>query len=131
TGPAVAAALHVQARLGPGVPGAARDLHRPHRGRGPSPLRRVHRHVGRALPGHDRDVATSSSRSSSSPSSSERLSIQPTPSSHSTPGSAKRSGTEGHFPHEQPALKVLYLVATERRPNRSNPTGRINACKTI
>jgi transposase-like protein len=37
----------------------------------------------------------------------------------------------GHFPNEQAALKVLYLVATERRPNRSNPTGRINAWKTI
>jgi transposase-like protein len=32
----------------------------------------------------------------------------------------------GHFPTEQSALKVLYLVATERRKNRSNPTGRIN-----
>jgi putative transposase len=37
----------------------------------------------------------------------------------------------GHFPNEQAALKVLYLVATERRPNRSNPTGRINAWKKI
>jgi transposase-like protein len=37
----------------------------------------------------------------------------------------------GHFPTEQSALKVLYLVATERRPNRSNPTGQINGCKTI
>jgi transposase-like protein len=37
----------------------------------------------------------------------------------------------GHFPNEQAALKVLYLVATERRPNRSNPTGRINSWKTI
>ena len=32
---------------------------------------------------------------------------------------------------EQSALKVLYLVATERRPNRSNPTGQINGWKTI
>jgi putative transposase len=37
----------------------------------------------------------------------------------------------GHFPNEQSALKVLYLVATQRRPNRSNPTGRINAWKGI
>ena len=37
----------------------------------------------------------------------------------------------GHFPTEQSALKVLYLVATERRPNRSNPTGQINGWKTI
>ena len=37
----------------------------------------------------------------------------------------------GHFPNEQAALKVLYLVATERRPNRSNPTGKINGWKTI
>ena len=37
----------------------------------------------------------------------------------------------GHFPTEQSALKVLYLVATERRKNRSNPTGRINGWKHI
>ena len=37
----------------------------------------------------------------------------------------------GHFPTEQSALKVLYLVATERRPNRSNPTGQISGWKTI
>jgi putative transposase len=36
-----------------------------------------------------------------------------------------------HFPNEQAALKVLYLVATEKRPNRSNPTGRVNGWKTI
>jgi len=36
-----------------------------------------------------------------------------------------------HFPTEQAALKVLYLVATERRRNRANPTGRINAWKPI
>jgi len=37
----------------------------------------------------------------------------------------------GHFPTEQAALKVLYLVATERRPNRANPTGKINGWKQI
>jgi putative transposase len=37
----------------------------------------------------------------------------------------------GHFPSEQAALKVLYLVANEKRPGRSNPTGRINAWKSI
>jgi putative transposase len=36
-----------------------------------------------------------------------------------------------HFPNEQAALKVLYLVAIERRPNRSNPTGKINGWKSI
>lgn len=36
-----------------------------------------------------------------------------------------------HFPTEQAALKVLYLVATERKKNRANPTGRINAWKPI
>ena len=30
-----------------------------------------------------------------------------------------------HFPSEQAALKVLYLVANERRPGRSNPAGRV------
>jgi transposase-like protein len=37
----------------------------------------------------------------------------------------------GHFSNEQAALKVLYLVATDRRPNRSNPIGRINTWKKI
>lgn len=37
----------------------------------------------------------------------------------------------GHFPTEQAALKILYLTVQERRPNRSNPTGRINGWKAI
>ena len=37
----------------------------------------------------------------------------------------------GHFPNEQAAMKVLYLVATQRRPNRENLTGRINGWKSI
>jgi transposase-like protein len=37
----------------------------------------------------------------------------------------------GHFPNEQAAMKVLYLVATQRRPNRENLSGRINGWKAI
>jgi transposase-like protein len=37
----------------------------------------------------------------------------------------------GHFPNEQAAIKVLYLVATARRTNRENLTGRINGWKHI
>jgi hypothetical protein len=37
----------------------------------------------------------------------------------------------GHFPTEQAALKVLYLVATERRKNRPNPTGSVHGWKQI
>jgi transposase-like protein len=37
----------------------------------------------------------------------------------------------GHFPNDQAALKVLYLVATARRPNRENLTGKINGWKKI
>jgi transposase-like protein len=37
----------------------------------------------------------------------------------------------GHFPNEQAALKVLYLVATQRRKNRENLTGRIHGWKQI
>jgi transposase-like protein len=37
----------------------------------------------------------------------------------------------GHFPTEQAAMKILYLTVRERRPNRSNPTGRIPAWKSI
>ncbi len=37
----------------------------------------------------------------------------------------------GHFPNEQAAMKVLYLVATHRRKNRENLTGRIAGWKHI
>jgi hypothetical protein len=37
----------------------------------------------------------------------------------------------GHFPTEQSAMKILYLTVRERRPNRSNPTGKINGWKSI
>lgn len=37
----------------------------------------------------------------------------------------------GHFPNDQAAQKVLYLVATQRRPNRQDLTGRINGWKTV
>ena len=37
----------------------------------------------------------------------------------------------GHFPNEQAAMKVLYLVATARKPNRENMSGRINGWKHI
>jgi transposase-like protein len=37
----------------------------------------------------------------------------------------------GHFPNEQAALKVLYLVANQHTPGRDNLTGRINGWKTI
>jgi putative transposase len=37
----------------------------------------------------------------------------------------------GHFPNEQAALKVLYLVATTRRQNRENMTGRIHNWKAV
>lgn len=37
----------------------------------------------------------------------------------------------GHFPNDQAALKVLYLVATAHRPNRENLKGKINGWKAI
>jgi transposase-like protein len=37
----------------------------------------------------------------------------------------------GHFPTEQAAMKILYLTVRERRPNRTNPTGRINGWKRV
>jgi transposase-like protein len=37
----------------------------------------------------------------------------------------------GHFPNEQAALKVLYLVANQKRKNRSNLTGKTNGWKQI
>jgi transposase-like protein len=37
----------------------------------------------------------------------------------------------GHFPTEQAAMKVLYLVATERKVNRENMTGQIPNWKSI
>ncbi len=29
----------------------------------------------------------------------------------------------GHFPNEQAAMKILYLVATAKHKNRTNPVG--------
>ena len=37
----------------------------------------------------------------------------------------------GHFPNEQAAMKILYLLATAKRKNRTNLTGKINGWKTI
>ena len=37
----------------------------------------------------------------------------------------------GHFPNEQAAMKVLYLVATQQRPNRPDLVGKINGWKPI
>ena len=37
----------------------------------------------------------------------------------------------GHFPTEQAALKVLYLVATQKRKNRQDLTGKITGWKNI
>ena len=37
----------------------------------------------------------------------------------------------GHFPNEQAAMKVLYLIATARRKNRTNLTGKTNGWKAI
>ena len=37
----------------------------------------------------------------------------------------------GHSTNERGALKVLYLVATKKRKNRSGTTGKTNGWKTI
>ena len=37
----------------------------------------------------------------------------------------------GHFPNDQAALKVLYLVANQKRKNRSDMTGKTNGWKAI
>ncbi|RIK09957.1 MAG: IS256 family transposase [Acidobacteria bacterium] len=37
----------------------------------------------------------------------------------------------GHFPNEQAAMKVLYLVATQKKKNRENMTGKIAGWNTI
>lgn len=37
----------------------------------------------------------------------------------------------GHFPNEQAALKVLYLVANQQRPNRADLVGRTSGWKQI
>ena len=52
-------------------------------------------------------------------------------SSRSTSRFRRAIRQRGHFPTEQAAMKVLYLVATEQRKNRTNMTGRINGWKTI
>ena len=37
----------------------------------------------------------------------------------------------GHFPNEQAAMKVLYLVANQHKPGRDNLTGKINGWKQV
>ena len=37
----------------------------------------------------------------------------------------------GHFPIEQAALQVLYVVATQKRKNRSDMTGKISGWRTV
>ena len=37
----------------------------------------------------------------------------------------------GHFPNEQATMKILYLVAHQRRPGRSNLIGKTNGWKHI
>jgi putative transposase len=37
----------------------------------------------------------------------------------------------GHFPNEQAAMKVLYLVATQKRKNRQDMTGTMSGWKSI
>jgi transposase-like protein len=37
----------------------------------------------------------------------------------------------GHFPTEQAAMKILYLTVRDKRPNRTNPTGKIPGWKSI
>jgi putative transposase len=37
----------------------------------------------------------------------------------------------GHFPNEQAAMKVLYLVANARRPNRTDLVGKTAGWKQI
>jgi putative transposase len=55
------------------------------------------------------------------PPSSARSSTRPTRSRASTPGSGKGVRHRGHFPNEQAAMKVLYLVATTRRTEPGEP----------
>ena len=40
-------------------------------------------------------------------------------------------GHRGHFPNDQAAMKVLYLVATTKRNNRQNLTAKTNGSKAI
>ena len=37
----------------------------------------------------------------------------------------------GHFPNEQAAMKVLYLVSTAKHTNRQNLTAKTNGSKAI
>jgi putative transposase len=72
----------------------------------------------------------SSGRSSSSPSSCEI--VYTTNAIESLNARFRRAVRHrAHFPNEQAALKLLYLVATAHRPNRENITGKINGWKSI
>jgi transposase-like protein len=110
-------------------PPDARFLYRADRQPCPRTLRRVRGHLARQLPGGD-DQELGSVRGASS----SRLlefAVEPGKIAHTaTRSTASTRGRGGvrhreHFPNEQAALNMLYLVATQRRPNRENPSGEI------
>ena len=127
-------ALHLEEALGAGVPGDARDLHRPHRRGGRSPLRRVRRTWRDRYPAM---IATWERAWAEFVPFLEfpielRTIVYTTNAIESLNARFRKAVRHrGHFPTEQAALKVLYLVATERRLNRANPTGKINSWKKI
>ena len=127
-------AVHVEEVLGSGVPGAARDLHRPHRRCRRGSVRRVRRPLARHYPAM---VATwERAWDDFVPFLAfpvELRQIVYTTNAIESLNARFRKAVRhrGHFPTEQSALKVLYLVAIERRKNRSNPTGQINGWKQM
>ena len=118
-------ALRVEEALGSDHPRDARDLHRPDRRGRRGPLRRVRRASGATI----YPAMISSWENSWAefvpflefPVELRKI-VYTTNAIESLNARFRRAVRHrGHFPNEQAALKVLYLVATRRRPNRDEP----------
>lgn len=110
-------------------PRAAGDLHRAHGGRRRGPLRGVRRRVRRPLPGRHQAVAHLVAAVRAVPGLRPRgpqgllytTNIIESLNARFRQAARRR----GHFPTEQAAMKVLYLVVQQRRKGGGSITGRV------
>ena len=115
--------LRLPQALEPDHQSHAGDLHRPHRRSRRSPIRELRPALGRHLPGDDPVLAPVLGRVHPVPRIPPELRrvVYTTNAVESLNARFRRAVRHrGHFPNEQAAMKVLYLVATARRKNREN-----------
>jgi transposase-like protein len=123
----------VHLALEPDHQASARDLHRPDRRCRRGPLRRLRRRLGRQVSGDQPAVANQLGAIHSAPGvpagdPQDHLTTNAIESLNARFRQATRR--RGHFPTDQAALKVLYLVIPNPHKNRANVTGQTPGWKT-